>query len=328
MSNEIRATLKTVGGEVLATITLPRSAADIPLSRYVSFLSEMRKFQLENANPMQIMSQAVSEITGIPLSDILLSKVGEQWSQDKELDGGIRSLYGWCVNALSNYKGQARNSENYTFEYKGEVYKIPYLIAAEIAGGMPTMNMPFSAGESIEAWETIRGFNQQIKDAGDPKGERAKRIGQLRESLAKEKDENGEKAREIARLEAEIDVEGDPNGNLMFAQYLRMIAIIARKEDEKLPTGDADRERWIQARMIHLQEIDTKTGIDVDFFLTGLSSQSGRTHPVISSLILPLFALSATIQSRPQPKGKRTIAQWRTKKKFKNGSGGGRLFIP
>lgn len=328
MSNEIRATLKTVGGDVLATITLPQSGSDIPLSRYVSFLSEMRKFQLENANPMQIMAQAVSEITGIALSDILLSKVGEQWAEDRELDGGIRSLYGWCVNALSNYKGQSRNAENFTFDYKGETYKIPYLIASEIAGGMQTMNMPFSAGEAIEAWETIRGFSQQIKEAGDPKGERAKRISQLRESIAKGKDENGEKAREISRLESDIDFDGDPNGNLMFAQYLRMIAIIARKEAEQLPIGDADRERWIQARMIHLQEIDTKTAIDVDFFLTGLLSQSGKTHPVISSLILPLFALSATIQSRPQPKGRRTIAQWRTKKKFKNGSGGGRLFIP
>ena len=225
----------------------------------------MRKFELENANPIQIMAQAVSEVSGVDLADILAAKVGEQWSEDQQLDGGIRSFYGWYVNALSNYKGKGRTAQNFGFEYGDEYYRIPYIVAAELAGGLPILP-DVETSEAVEAFETIRGFNQQIKDAGDPKGERRKRITQLKEAIVKQGDSAGDMARELRKLEAEIDTDGDPNGNLLFAQYLRMIAILARKEGEKLPTNDGDRERWIQGRMIHLQGIDTATALDVDFF--------------------------------------------------------------
>jgi len=312
------ARLKTVKGEVIAEIPLPMSAADVPLSRYVSFLNELKKLELDDQNPMQIMAQAVGEFSGLELGEVLRAKVGEQWKTDAQLDGGIRSLYGWCVNALTNYKGHGRKPDNFTFEYRGETYRIPYIVASELAGGL-SMLPEVETGEAIEAFETMRGFQQQIKDAGDPKKERATRIKQLREAMAKQGDESGDMARETRRLEAEIEIEGDPNGNLAFAQYLRMVAILAKKEGERLPANDGDRERWIQQRMIYLQEIDTKTALDVDFFLTGLLTISKKTHPVIGSLSLPFFMLVAANQSRQQQKGKRTIAQWRTKKKSKSG---------
>lgn len=312
------ARLKTVTGEVIAEIPLPKSAADVPLSRYVSFLNELKKLELDDQNPMQIMAQAVGEFTGLELGDVLRAKVGEQWQADAQLDGGVRSLYGWCVNALTNYKGHGRKPDNFTFEYRGETYRIPYIVASELAGGL-SMLPEIETSEAIEAFETMRGFQQQIKDAGDPKKERATRIKQLREAMAKQGDESGDMARETRRLEAEIEIEGDPNGNLAFAQYLRMVAILAKKEGERLPTNDGDRERWIQQRMIHLQELDTKTALDVDFFLTGLLTISKKTHHVIGSLSLPFFMLVAANQGRPQQNGRRTIAQWRTKKKFKSG---------
>lgn len=312
------ARLKRANGEIIAEIPLPKSAADVPLSRYVSFLVEMKKFGLEDVNPIQVMAQAVGEATGIDLGAILQAKVGEQWEQHKELDGGVRSLYGWIVNALTNYKGQARTPDNFSFQYQGETYKIPYIVAAELAGGLPVLP-EIETVEAVEAFETIRGFNQQIKDAGDPKGERAKRIKQLKESITKDGDKDGEMMREINRLEVETDLDGDPNGNLMFAQYLRVIAILARKEGERLPANDGDRERWIQNRMIHLQGIDTKTALDVDFFLIGLLIRSKKTPPAIGSLIPPLFALAAAIQSRPQPKGRHIKEPYRIKKKSKSG---------
>jgi len=319
----VQATLKKKSGEVLATLTLPRTAADVSLVRYVSFLSEMKKFELEGANPMHIMAAAVGEFTGIDLATILQAKVGEQWEQDKELDGGIRSLYGWCVNALSSFKGEARKPDGFTFGYQGDTYRIPFIVAAEIAGGLPILP-ELETGEAIEAFETIRGFQQQIKDAGDPKGERKRRIFELEKSIAKGIDTSGDMAREVRKLNAEIEYDGDPNGNLMFAQYLRMIAILAKMDGEQLPANDGDRERWIQARMIRFQGIDCKTALDVDFFLIGLLMHSKKTHPAIGSLILPLFALAAATQSRPRPKERRTIERYRTKRKFKNGSAGGR----
>lgn len=321
------ARLKTINGEVIAEIPLPMSAADVPLSRYVSFLNELKKLELDDQNPMQIMAQAVGEFSGLELGEVLRAKVGEQWQADAQFDGGIRSLYGWCVNALTNYKGHGRKPDNFTFEYRGETYRIPYIVASELAGGL-SMLPEVETGEAIEAYETLRGFRQQIKDAGDPTKERDKRIKQLREAMAKQGDESGDMAREMRRLEAEIEIEGDPNGNLAFAQYLRMVAILAKKEGERLPTNDGDRERWIQQRMIHLQELDTKTALDVDFFLTGLLTISKKTHHVIGSLSLPFFMLVAANQGRPQQNGRRTIAQWRTKKKSKSGLVGVQLSKP
>lgn len=325
--SEIVATLKKANGEVIAKIPLPRSAADVSLVRYVSFLNEMKKFELEGANPIMIMAQAVSEFTGIELAELLTAKMGEQWSKDRDLDGGIRSLYGWVVNALSNYKGEARSAKDFGFEYKGESddeaqrFQMPYIVAAELAGGMPVLP-EIETGEAIDAFETMRGFNQQIKEIGDPKGERARRIRQVKEAMVKQGDESGDMARELRRLEAEIEFEGDPNGNLRFAQYLRLIAILCRKPGERLPANDGDRERWIQGRMLYFQGIDCKTALDVDFFLSGLLMRSKQTHPVIGSLILPLFGLAAAMQNRRQPKGRRTIEQYRTKKKYKKGLAG------
>lgn len=325
MTEQIIARLKRKDGSLIAEIPLPRSAAEISLAKYVSFLSEMRKFELENANPVQIMAQAVSEITGVELAGILQAKIGETWAADSQLDGGVRSLYGWCVNAVSNYRGEARSAKNFEFEYKGDKYKIPYIVAAELAGGLPVLP-EIETGEAIEAFETMRGFQQQIKDAGDPKRERRKRIEHLKAEIAKRGDADGQMLKEIRRLEAEIDIDGDPNGNLVFAQYLRLVAILAKKDGESLPANDGDRERWIQARMMHLQEIDTKTALDVDFFLSGLLTLSKKTHPVIGSLILPLFDLAAANLSRQQPKERHTTGQLRIKKKSRKESVGGQSF--
>lgn len=311
----IRAKLKRPNGEIIAEIELPESAREISLARYVSFLSEMRKFELEGANPVRIMAQAVAELCGVDVAAVYEAELGETWDERKEAVDGVRSIYGWAVRALTNYKGRSRTGNDFAFEYKGETYQIPYIVAAELAGGTPVLP-PITTAEAVEAFETIRGFDKQIKDAGDPKGERAKRIKELKEAIAKQGDKSGDMMREIKRLEAEIDIEGDPNGNLVFAQYLRTIAILARKDGERLPPNDGDRERWIQARMIHLQEIDAQTALDVDFFLDSLLTLSKRTHPVIGSLMLPLFALAVATQSNSRQKGKHIIKQSRTKRKY------------
>jgi hypothetical protein len=319
MSEQQIARLKRTNGEIIAEVPLPTSAAELPLVRYLSFLVEMRKFELEGANPMQIMAQAVAEISGVDVADVLRAKVGETWQEDKQLDGGVRSLYGWYVRVIASYRGEVRNPETFAFKYGGDAYHIPFAVSSEIAGGLP-MLPAIEAGEAVEAMETIRLVRQQIADMGDPKGERKRRIGQLKEAIVKQGDTDGVMMKEIKRLEAEAEIDGDPNGNLIFSQYLRLVAILARKEGEKLPASDGERERWIQDRAMKLQGIDTQTALDVDFFLIGLLTLSKRTHPVIGSLILPCFALGAATQSREQPKKKPTIERYRTSKKFKKGS--------
>lgn len=319
--SETVATLRRKNGDVIARIVLPRSAADVSLARYISFLNEMKKFELEDANPMMIMAQAVGEFTGVDLDDILLAKVGDNWAENRELDGGVRSLYGWIVQAVSNYKGEGRTKDSFEFQYKGDTYQIPIIVAAELAGGVPTVS-PVETGDMVEAFETVRTLQRDITKEKDLQKVRTKRIEQLKITMVRSGDKTGGMEREIRRLEAEIELENDPNGNLLFLQYLRLVAILAKRPGEKLPANDGDRERWIQERVMHLQEIDAKTALDVDFFLSGLLMYSKRTLGVAGSLILPLFALAATIQSKQQPKGRRTIRQWRTNRKSKSGLAG------
>lgn len=319
--SETVATLRRANGDVIAKFELPRSAADVSLSRYISFLNEMKKFDLEDANPILIMAQAVGEFTGVDLADVLLAKVGENWAENRELDGGVRSLYGWIVKAVSNYKGTGRTKDGFEFEYNRHTYQIPFIVTAELAGSTPVVT-PIETGDMVEAFETVRTLQRDITKERDIQKVRTKRIEQLRVAMVRSGDKTGDMEREIRRLEAEIELENDPNGSLLFLQYLRLVAILAKRPGEKLPAQDGDRERWIQERVMHLQEIDAKTALDVDFFLSGLLTYSKRTLGVTGSLILPLFALAAAIQSKQQPKGKPTIRRYRTNRKLKSGLAG------
>ena len=322
MSEQLTATLKGANGKAFAKVILPRSASEVQLSRYVSFLNEMKYFDQEGANPIVVMARAVSEFFGIDFGQVARAQIGEGWEKDKDFDGGIRRLYGWAVNAVTNYKGVFRTPEDFGFDYMGDRYEIPFTIAAEL-GGLP-MLPNVTAAEAIEVYEAIRGFDEMKKDAGDPKKERRRRIVELQKAIVSGGDADGTLKTEADRLANEIEIDGDPHGNLAFAQFLRMIAILCRKPGEQLPTKDGERERFIQSRMIHFQQIDAKTAIDVDFFLNSLLTRSKKTHPVVGSLILPLFALSVSTQSSRQQKDRRTIAQWRSKKKFGKGLAGAR----
>ena len=316
--SETVATLRRKNGDVIARIELPRSAAAVSLVRYISFLNEMKKFELEDANPMLIMAQAVGEFTGIDLADILLAKVGDNWAENRELDGGVRSLYGWIVQAVSNYKGTGRTKDGFEFQYKKETYQIPIIVAAELAGGVPTVS-PIETGDMVEAFETVRTLQRDITKEKDVQKVRTKRIEQLKATMVRSGDKTGDMEREIRRLEAEIEMENDPHGNLLFLQYLRLVAILAKKPGEKLPANDGDRERWIQERVMHLQEIDAKTALDVDFFLSSLLTFSKKMPHVVGSLILPLFGLAAAIQSKRQQSAKPTIRRYRTNRRSKSG---------
>ena len=100
---EVVATLKRKSGEVVCKIPLPRTAADVPLSRYVSFLAEAQKIGDAAHNGMHVMARAVHEFTGTPLEEILLAKVGGEWDETKSLSDGVRTLYGWIAHTIGEY---------------------------------------------------------------------------------------------------------------------------------------------------------------------------------------------------------------------------------
>ena len=273
-------------GEVLITLPLPDSLADVSLANYVSFLNEIRGVDYEGAlgnadytgpNPIVQMARAIGEFCGVPLDKVLRGKLGEAYHEETGLDGGIRSLYGWLVRAICTYKGVPRTGESCKVYYGGQEYEIPYITAAVLSGTplLPTVE----AVEAVEAYETVRVYEEMNKTDDDPQGNRA------------------------------------------FARYLRTLAVLLRKPGERLPTEPGDRERFIQARMVDFQGMDAKTAVDVDFFLLNTLTLSEKTLPLVGSLTLPLFALALTIQPQSARRGKRLLP---IKKLLVPASAGGR----
>lgn len=80
--------------------------------------------------------------------------------------------------------------------------------------------------------------------------------------------------------------------NIRFTTYLKMLAILARKEGEELPINDAHREQFLTERLIHFQGIDAATALDVDFFLLSSLQRSNATHEIAGSFIRRASALA------------------------------------
>lgn len=165
---ELIATLRRKGGEEICRIPLPRTAADVTLARYVSFLAEADKIGSEAHNGMHVMARAVHEFTGAPLDEILLATVGAEWDKTKSLDEGVRTLYGWIVNAVGEYKGKARTGEDFEFEHKGSKFTIPFITQSAISGRDILADV--ETIEMIEAMESVRNVKEEIEAKGDPDG--------------------------------------------------------------------------------------------------------------------------------------------------------------
>lgn len=129
-------------------------------------------------------------------------------------------------------------------------------------------------------------------------------------------------ALELLRLtDASQKERPDEAANIRFTSYLRMLAIIARKEGEELPVNDAQRERFITERVIHFQEIDAATALDVDFFLLSTLQNLNAAHETAGSLIRQASALAVVTQSWS---GKRTTVRRRTTRRYSPASAGGK----
>lgn len=82
-----------------------------------------------------------------------------------------------------------------------------------------------------------------------------------------------------------IDETGDENGSFLFSYYLRMLAIIARKDGELLPADEMAREKFLSERQTFFRDIDAATALNVDFFLFNTLGHYAMTNHVIGSLM-------------------------------------------
>lgn len=325
----IVANLKTPSGETVVDIPLPANPSELSLAKYVSFLTEVAKIDLPGKNVVQVMAKAVSEFSGVDIDTVFRAKLGEDWSEETQVIEGIKTLYGWCVNTIGRYKGVLRGDEDHSFEYGGQIFFVPVIRVQQIGG---TILPDIETGEAIEAFETVRAFSEHIeKGAGVrecvamlqtlPNNEdKAPYIKRLRVLVPETESVDLENA-EYEYLQELLSKHGDEEGNYTYSRYLTMMAILCRKQGEKLPTVDSERKRFIAERSAFFQNIDAKTAMDVDFFLLTIFNALEKTHPVIGSLIHPVLgAVVGMTRQKEMPMQGRS----NTKNPFTKGLGGNR----
>lgn len=138
--------------------------------------------------------------------------------------------------------------------------------------------------------------------------------------------ETGEmiEAYEIKRMAQAKIQSDDPEGSYLFTYYLRLLAVLCRKEDERFPVFESDVEVFINERLLHFQEIDAGTALDVDFFLASLMRPSVRTGAAVGFLSNRLFDLAQAHAKRRKQKPKPSIARFKEQKKLSQKLGGGK----
>jgi len=310
----IKATL-TANGRTLAELNLPRSLADVRLSQFVNFLVECRNLEDTETGQLQTMCRAISAFCDVPLETIIQAEAGNV-QNITGLESSVSGVFGYLANLIGGAQGEPLTADKAEFQYKGETYRIPYIVQLALAG---EVNLPgLSVIETIEALEVQRWKLQATKNQGDPDGAIKRRImgeATAEVSLLPQTDRNRAKILEAAEKTAAIEIEkaGDPNGSLLFSMYLRMLAVLCRKPGEHMPFEDSARETWIQERALHFADIDAQTALNVDFFLSNIFKpyENGPLAP--GSLIRQSFAVLVAIRLR---KPKRKTAQGSTMRKY------------
>ena len=101
---------------------------------------------------------------------------------------------------------------------------------------------------------------------------------------------------EAVKMLAEKD--GDREGSAWFSEYTHLIALVARREGEKIPFNPSERETWLQNRATIFQDVPLDVAMDVDFFLTSGLTNSKRHTTIIGSLLLPLLLIAEQARKR------------------------------
>lgn len=163
----IKATIKNEDG-IIAEVMIPSSFNDVTLNQYISFTKEAAKIGDDGFNYIVQMAKAVGEFTGIPLHDLLIANVGDLYGEQMELDGSLRTLYGYILKMVSEYSPKLIDPDNAFFEFNGEKYTIPTIIQSTL-GGLPVLPS-FSVLEAVEAFEVQRLSTATIDESGDESG--------------------------------------------------------------------------------------------------------------------------------------------------------------
>lgn len=319
MSNggTIKATLRIKGGNTVAEIDLPKTLAQVPLNRFIDFLVECRKFGDENENQVMVMARAVSGFCDYPLAEIIEAEIGDVYNPDiSGLGGSVNSLFGYISSLIQNAKGEAVTVEDSTFEHDGETYHFPIIVQQALAGEYNLPNL--SVIETVEAAEIQRWKADRTQQKGDPDGYIKKRIMDVANAeIAGLDATDGNRAVILKAAEKvvkmEVEKSGDHTGAFLYSMYLKMLAILCRKEGEHMPFEDAQREAWINDRAVKFRGINAQLALNIDFFLTNILQGYGNAPHVAGFLTRQSFGLLVGMQLKSK---KPTTGRKGTTKKY------------
>lgn len=318
------ATLKNTLGES-AAIELPRSLAEVPLSRYIDFIVECRDFGNPEKNQVTVMAKACGAFYGQDLETMLSRTLREVEGADiAGLDGSLSQLLGYALEVVRSAGGQIVSPEQAEVAYMGEVYRMPVFLQGALTGQdlLPGVTVI----EAVEAAEVQRLASQTIEGRGNPGGQLRKRVMDMVVQAHGGEMPPPEVLKSAERMiQDETAKAGDPDGSIIYSMYLNLLALLLRKDGEQLPVDDGERAAFVDARAAHFQQIDAQTALNVDFFLLNTSGGSESGHPAIGSLSRPMFDLLAATRLRaakPAPKPNR-----KTRRSLA-ASGGGKSSLP
>ena len=289
-------------------LLFPDGPAELPLNRYIDFFAHTRKINYEN--PVQNMAAAVAAFAGVGLEQLDGIQAGE---------GGIKQLYAFALKQIQKWQPLTMDytEKQIPFTYKGEKYFLVNPLLPE---------SDYTVAEAVEAFETVRLYSDAIK--------KSETVTELAIGLQYAPDDEDLQKRLLAAIPdkgadlndtwAIIHKYGDPDGNKPYSRYIKLIAIFARKEGEKLPATELKRKEFIAERMKLFQGIDTKTALDVDFFLLNMFNRSSQTVACIGSLIRPLIEVVVEMSVKS---AKRTTGRSKPKKRYSIKRDGGRLSL-
>lgn len=134
-------------------------------------------------------------------------------------------------------------------------------------------------------------------------------------------------AAEAQRLAmAEIGKEqGDEDGSHFFSMHLRLLAILARQDGERLPISDGERAAFLNERTLFFQDIDAATGLNIEFFFQNFLQPSNQTPRTLGFFSRLHFGQVGEMLWR---KGRHTTGRKNGTRKFSGGSGGGSWPLP
>lgn len=167
MAGGINVKIKGQNG-IIADVVIPDSFSSVKLSQYIDFTNAAAAIGEVGTNPIVQMARAVSEFIGVDLDEMLRANVGDLYGEIGELDGSLRTLFGWISKMCLEFKPALMQPESASFTYKGETFLIPVIVQGALAGVPILPNV--SVVEAVEAFETHRLSQRSIEETGDETG--------------------------------------------------------------------------------------------------------------------------------------------------------------